>query len=118
MPLSRYLKGTTYIVTTGLVDSSFQLDKVLGHVYQGPQHGASLPFYACKAGATDYFTSLDSACEGQRILGKNGYGYSQPVDGLNLVGIYRCRTADGHFVSTQPDCEGQKVDKFLGYVLP
>jgi hypothetical protein len=37
---------------------------------------------------------------------------------LNLVGIYRCRSADGHFVSTQPDCEGQKVDRFLGYVLP
>jgi hypothetical protein len=118
LPLSRYLKGTTYIVTTGRVDPGFQLDKILGHVYTGPQHGASVPFYACKAGTTDYFTSLDPACEGGLILGKNGYGYPQPVDGLNLVAIYRCTTSSSHFVSTDPKCEGQKLDEFLGYILP
>ena len=118
LPLRRYLKGTTYVVTTGWVDSRFNLDKVLGNIYQNPQQGATLPFYACKAGATDFFVSLDSACEGQRILGKNGYGYSQPVEGLNLTGIYRCRTAESHFVSSDPNCEGQTMDEFLGYILP
>lgn len=118
MTLYRYIRGTTYIVTTGPVDAGFQMNAVLGHLYQGPQQGATLPFYACKAGTKDYFVSVDSACDGQRILGKNGYGYSQPVNGLNLVGIYRCSTADGHFVSKDANCEGHKMDTFLGYVLP
>ena len=45
----------------------------------------------------DYFVSLDSACEGARILGMNGYGYSGPVAGLDLVALYRCSTSHGSF---------------------
>jgi hypothetical protein len=66
----------------------------------------------------DYFVSLDSACEGARILGMNGYGYPGPVAGLNLVALYRCSTGQDHFVSTDPKCEGQSNQGLLGYVLP
>jgi hypothetical protein len=66
----------------------------------------------------DYFVSLDSACEGARILGMNGYGYSGPVAGLNLVALYRCKTSTDHFVSTDPKCEGASTQELLGYVLP
>ena len=66
----------------------------------------------------DYFVSLDIGCEGQRILGKNGYGYSQPVSGLKLVALYRCSTGQDHFVSKDPKCEGKTTDELLGYVVP
>jgi hypothetical protein len=118
--LKRYFNQTTHEVTTGWVDpnGSFSLESTLGHLYQGPQSGATVPFYGCKGGSTDYFVSLDSACEGSRILGVNGYAYARSVAGLNLIGLYRCSTGHDHFVSADPKCEGQSVQELLGYVLP
>lgn len=119
-PLKRYFNQTTHEVTTGWVDPNggFSLQSTLGQLYQSHQQGASVAFYGCKSGSTDYFISLDSGCEGTRILGINGYGYPQPVAGRNLVALYRCRTNNDHFVSTDPKCEGQSTDALLGYVLP
>ena len=118
--LSQYFNGTVHQATTGWVspDGGFQLQGVLGHLFVNPLHGATVPFYGCKGGQTDYFVSLDIGCEGQRILGTNGYGFSQPVPALNLVALYRCRTGSDHFVSTDPKCEGQATDQLLGYIAP
>ena len=120
IPLDQYFNGSIHEVTTGWVSTNggFQLQEHLGHLYANPLHGATVPFYGCKRGQTDYFVSLDIGCEGQRILGKNGYGYSQPVSGLNLIALYRCSTRYDHFVSKDPKCEGQTTDEFLGYVVP
>jgi hypothetical protein len=120
LPLNRYFNKSVHEVTTGPVspDAGFQLEELLGHLYAGPSHGADLPFYACKGGRSDYFVSLDINCEAQRALGKNGYGFSQPVAGLNLVALYRCSSAHDHFASKDPKCEGQTTDKLLGYVAP
>jgi hypothetical protein len=52
------------------------------------------------------------------MLGKNGYGYAQPIAGLNLIALYRCNTSQDHFVSQDSKCEGQTVDGILGYVAP
>jgi hypothetical protein len=118
--LNRYFNQTTYEVTTGWVDpnAGFSLQSTLGHLYQSPQQGATVPLYSCKLGSIDYFISRDSACERYRILGTVGYGYSGPVAGLNLVPLYRCKTGDHHFVSTDPNCEGQQANELLGYALP
>ena len=118
--LNRYFNQTAHEVTTGWVDpqGGFSLQSTLGHVYQSPQQGATVPLYNCKSGSMDYFVSLDSACEGARILGMNGYAYSQPVAGLDLVALHRCNTGHDHFVSTDPKCEGQAEDELLGYALP
>jgi hypothetical protein len=118
--LNRYFNQTAHEVTTGWIDpkAGFSLQSTLGHLYQSPQQGATVPFYACKSGALDYFVSLDSACEGARILGTNGYAYSAQVASLNLVALYRCSTGHDHFVSTDPKCEGQSTQQLLGYVLP
>lgn len=119
VPLNRYFNGTVHEVTTGWIspDSGFQLEGVVGHLYRNEFHGL-VPFYACKAERTDYFVSLDLACEGQRILGTEGYAYREPVSGLNLVAAYRCNTGRDHFVSNDPKCEGQKTDLLLGYIVP
>lgn len=118
--LNRYFNQTVHEVTTGWVDpkGNFSLQSTLGHLYQSPQQGATVPFYGCKNGSMDYFVSLDSACEGALILGTNGYAYSHPVAGLNLVALYRCGSGHDHFVSIDPKCEGQATEELLGYVLP
>lgn len=117
---NRYFNQTTHEVTTGWLDPNggFSLQSTLGRLYQSPQQGATVPFYGCKSGSTDYFVSLDSACEGARLLGVNGYGYSGPMAGLDLVALYRCKTSTDHFVSTDPKCEGSATQELLGYVLP
>ena len=120
LALNRYFNQTLHEVTTGWVDPNgrFSLQFTLGHLYQSPQQGATVPFYGCKNGSMDYFVSLDSACEGSRIIGTNGYAYSRPVAGLNLVALYRCGSGHDRFVSTDPKCEGQTAQELLGYVLP
>jgi hypothetical protein len=120
LPFQRYFNGTVHEVTTGWVSPSanFRKESLLGHLYESPQQGATVPFYGCKNGDRDYFVSTDSACEGHRILGKNGYGYAQPVAGLNLLAVYRCSTSNDHFVSPDAKCEGQTVDGILGYIVP
>jgi hypothetical protein len=118
--LNQYFNQTTYEVTTGWIDpkGNFSLQLSLGHLYPSPQQGATTPLYNCKLGTVDYFVSGDNACEGARILGTVGYGYSQPVAGLKLVPIYRCATGSGHLVSRNPSCQGQQASKLLGYILP
>jgi hypothetical protein len=120
LPLNRYFNGTVHWVTTGWVSplGNFKLQSLLGHLYQGPDQGATVPFYACKRGNRDFFVSLDSACEGQRILGRNGFAYSKPNPTLNLIALYRCSTGSDHFVSGDSSCEGATTDELLGYVLP
>jgi hypothetical protein len=120
MALKRYANSTTHEVTTGWVtpEGDFTMQMTLGHLYESPQQGATVPFYGCKRGSTDYFVSLDEGCEGARMLGKNGYGYAHSVAGLNLVPLFRCSTKTDHFVSTDAKCEGQTTDQLLGYAMP
>ena len=117
---NRYFNGLVHEVTTGWTspNAGFQWQELLGHLYANPLSGATVPFYGCKGGGADYFVSLDVGCEGQRMLGKDGYGYSQPVPGLNLIALYRCKSGQDHFVSKDPKCEGQTTGQLLGYVLP
>jgi hypothetical protein len=118
--LNSYFNNKVHEVTTGWVDPSggFLLQSTIGHLYEAPQNGATVPFYGCKSGSTDYFVSLDNECEGTRILGLNGYGYSQPVAGLSLVPLYRCFSGHDHFISRDSSCAGATTEELLGYALP
>jgi hypothetical protein len=120
MPFQQYFNGKVHEATTGWVNTSagFLQGSLLGHLYESPQQGATVPFYGCKNGDQDYFVSTDSACEGYRVLGTNGYGYAQPIAGLNLIAVYRCKTRQDHFVSQDSKCEGQTMDELLGYIVP
>jgi hypothetical protein len=116
--LNRYFNGTTHEVTTGWIDphGGFSLQTTVGHLYESPQQGATIPFYNCKRGSTDYFVSTDLACAGTRILGVNGYGFSAPASGR--VGLYVCSTGTDHFVSNDSGCEGKGAGQLFGYALP
>ena len=80
--------------------------------------GATVGFYSCKSGSSDYFVSLDAACDDHQVLGINGYGYGKPVAGLNLVALYRCNTSTDDFVSNDASCESRATGRLLGYALP
>jgi hypothetical protein len=121
LALNLYANKSVREVTTGWIDPNggFTLQSTLGHLYEGPQQGATLVFYGCKNGSTDYFVSTDSGCEGQRVLGIDGYGYAQQQVGLSLIPLYRCASGHDHFVSTDATCDGQDATaRFLGYALP
>jgi hypothetical protein len=121
LTLSRYINDSTYETTTGWTDpdGSFVLDTTLGHLYGAPKSGATQAIYACKAGSKGYFASLDSACEGQRILGLEGYGFTKPPSGVATVALYRCTsTKYGSFLSQDAACEGNGAGTLLAYALP
>jgi hypothetical protein len=120
LALNVYFNNKVHEVTTGWIDPNggFILQSTIGHLYESPQNGATVPFYGCKSGSVDYFISLDSSCEGARILGLNGYGYSQPLAGASLIPLYRCYTGQDHFVSRDSSCNGATVEELLGYSLP
>lgn len=121
LPLNRYSNLVTYEVTTGWTDpaAGFKLDLLLGHLYESPQNGATVPFYGCKSGTTDYFVSLDNECEGQYVVGLEGFGYAKPVAGMELVPLYRCNTGGAAtFVSKQANCEFRGQGTLLGYAQP
>lgn len=118
--LNRYSTGTVHEVTTGWIDPNggFNLEESLGHLQANPSEGANVPWYGCKVGTSNYFISLDVACEGALVLGKVGYGYAQEDAAQKRIPLYRCSTAKDHFVSKDPNCEGQKTDMLLGYAAP
>ncbi len=120
LPFTLYYNGTQHETTSGWIspDGGFRPQLTLGHIYANPLQGATVPLYGCKGGQTEYFVSLDPACEGQRILGKDGYVYAKPVSGMSLVPIYRCSSGKDHFVSTSSSCGGKSMDEFLGYLAP
>jgi hypothetical protein len=120
LPLYRYFNGTVHQVTTGWADPSggFHLDTTLGHLFQSPQQGATVPFYGCKSGSSDYFVTLDGTCQGGHLQGLNGYGYSAQAAGTNLVPLYSCTKGQDNFLSQDSKCEGATSQGLLGYVLP
>ncbi len=119
--LNRFANSSTHEATTGWIDPSggFKIQSILGHIYGNPQQGADRAFYGCKGGSIDYFVSTDNSCAGQRLLGLDGYGYSQPQPGQNLVPLYSCSTGHDHFLSQDPKCEGKAdAGELIGYALP
>lgn len=117
--LKRYRNAKTYEVTTGWADPvKFFPERTLGHLYTTPQNGAKQTFYGCKQDELVYFISLDSGCEGQRLLGLDGFGYATEPKGVSTVALYTCRsTRYGRFVSKDSKCEGNGEGTLLGYAL-
>jgi hypothetical protein len=121
LALKLYGNKSVREATTGWIDPAggFKVQSTLGSLYEGPQNGATLAFYGCKNGSTDYFVSTDSACEGARILGLDGYGYATAQSGPPLAPLYRCWSGHDHFVSNSAGCDGEDSSPvFLGYAVP
>jgi hypothetical protein len=120
LAFKRYVNDKTYVITSGWIDAvKFFPDKTLGHLYTVPQKEANQPIYTCKRDSVGYFVSLDVGCDGQRILGINGYGYAQKPTGISTAALYSCTsTSYGEFLSNDPACEGKGAGKLFAYALP
>lgn len=120
LPLSVYSNNSTEVVTTGWVDphGGFRLQSTLGYLYESPRDGATTAFYACKAGTQDYFISTDPYCQGHRIIGLEGYGYSNPRSNQALSPLYSCSTGAIDFASTSATCNQALNPSLLGYIIP
>ncbi|MFO0602814.1 MAG: DUF5722 domain-containing protein [Polyangiales bacterium] len=82
-------------------------------LWRDPQPGTH-PLYECLVGQHTMLTP-DVGCEGQHPMGPVGYIHDAPA--ADTAALYRCyipSTGD-HFVSTDPACEGQRMEQRLGY---
>jgi hypothetical protein len=117
-PLTRYYNPTTGDHGTGVlsVPAGYHFEYQLGTLLKTPPTNG-VPLYGCMIG-TDEFTSTDSNCEGQTVLGPLGWAYGNPPSGVPVNAMYRCRvTGTGeHFDSVDSNCEGQTVEFLFGYL--
>lgn len=104
-------------VTTGYIATTcgYHYESTLGYLSMKPVSGTK-PLYGCIAG-TDHFMSTSATCEGQRVLGIEGWVYTTQV--ASSAPIYRCKVTDvmDHFVSKSSSCEEQTVEYLLGYII-
>ncbi|WSA12883.1 S8 family peptidase [Micromonospora sp. NBC_01813] len=111
----RFWNGRDHISSTATSIAGYQREGSLGSVRNSPEAGTR-PLYQCLVSGWDYMTSLDSNCEGQRVIGLIGYAYTAPPAGSHYT-LRRCRMSSGdHFDSTTSNCEGQIVEGLLGYL--
>jgi hypothetical protein len=103
---------TTHWVTTGPLPAGWLFEFTLGYALTR-EGGDRAPFFSCLAGTADGFVSLSAGCEGQRVVGRDGFLYTAP--GPDTTALYRCNTGHDHFVSADAACEGLKVEARLGY---
>ena len=74
--------------------------------------------YECRVGGPNgdhTLISTSANCENQFNMGPMGYVYKTQVAGTSP--IYRCyiATTGDHFISSDPNCEGQKKESLIGY---
>lgn len=74
--------------------------------------------YECRVGGPNgdhTLISTSANCENQFNMGPMGYVYKTQVAGTSP--IYRCyiATTGDHFISSDPNCEGQKEGSLIGY---
>jgi hypothetical protein len=111
--LNRY-NGGKHWVTTGSVPGGYGLEGTLGYLVTGG--AGTSPLYGCADGSNQ-FLSLDRSCEGQTLLGLEGWIYGGAPASVASDALYRCRTASDHFAALDPGCEGQVTEGRLGYTL-
>jgi hypothetical protein len=73
--------------------------------------------FECLVGEHTLLTR-DAGCEGLHPMGPVGWAWLEQRSGS--APLYRCSIGAGsdHFVSKEPDCEGQTTEELLGWVLP
>lgn len=109
--------------------NGWRLDGTIGFVSSTAFEG-SRPIYVCgvnpgrNAPVVDYFTSVDSNCEGHFVQPDLGpfIGFVAAYQMPGTVPLYRCDTPGHfyHFDTTSPTCEGHPGsvrEAVLGYVF-
>ena len=116
--MERGYNGRGHWITTRQMPDGFKVE-TYWKILREKKKGTFLVF-ECRVGGvrgSHTMISKDYKCEGQFNMGPMGYVYDSNVEGS--VGIYRCLVIGNgdHFVSSDKNCEGNKVDMFIGYVM-
>lgn len=116
VPLVRGYNGKKHWVTSRQFPSSVKVEQTW-HILREQAPNTQL-VYECRVGGPNGDHTLISTlanCENQFNMGPMGYVYKTQVAGTSP--IYRCyiATTGDHFISSDPNCEGQKEESLIGY---
>lgn len=105
-----YHAGRGHWASSRLLPSGFVAENNW-RLFREPTAG-TVPLYECQVGAHNLLTK-DAGCEGLRALGPVGYVRTAP----GTTPIYRCYLPGNgdHFISPDPNCEGQRTEQLLDY---
>lgn len=116
VPLMRGYNGKKHWVTSRQFPSGVKVEQTW-HILREQAPNTQL-VYECRVGGPNGDHTLISTfanCENQFNMGPMGYVYKTHVAGTSP--IYRCyiATTGDHFISSDPNCEGQKEESLIGY---
>lgn len=116
VPLMRGYNGKKHWVTSRQFPSGVKVEQTW-HILREQAPNTQL-VYECRVGGPNGDHTLISTfanCENQFNMGPMGYVYKTQVAGTSP--IYRCyiATTGDHFISSDPNCEGQKERSLIGY---
>ena len=116
VPLMRGYNGKKHWVTSRQFPSGAKVEQTW-HILREQAPNTQL-VYECRVGGPNGDHTLISTfanCENQFNMGPMGYVYKTQVAGTSP--IYRCyiATTGDHFISSDPNCEGQKEESLIGY---
>lgn len=117
--VTRYNKGGDRRTSTTTVAAGYQPEGAFGMLPQVSQPG-TIALYACEING-EGFTSTSEICENRTVLGRIGFIYTSPPQGLPSVAMYRCLNSSGteHFDSLDATCGGapNRMERRLGYLV-
>jgi hypothetical protein len=98
------------------VPAQYRPDLSLGIISLTQQPG-TVALMACRSD-TDTFLSTQADCEGKEVLETTGWLWPSPPGAQESQQLLRCRTASSGelFETVDPTCEGEFLDKPLGFV--
>lgn len=116
VPLMRGYNGKKHWVTSRQFPSGVKVEQTW-HILREQAPNTQL-VYECRVGGPNgdhTLISTSANCENQFNMGPMGYVYKTQVAGTSP--IYRCyiATTGDHFISSDPNCEGQKEGSLIGY---
>ena len=116
VPLMRGYNGKKHWVTSRQFPSGVKVEQTW-HILREQAPNTQL-VYECRVGGPNgdhTLISTSANCENQFNMGPMGYVYKTQVAGTSP--IYRCyiATTGDHFISSDPNCEGQKDESLIGY---
>ncbi|MEU4806172.1 LamG-like jellyroll fold domain-containing protein [Actinosynnema sp. NPDC023587] len=109
--------GAAHVTTLGGAPRGYHFEAPLG--FPAPRGAAGTRvLHSCLVGE-DEFTSVDAACEGERVVGELGTVYATAPADVPTLTLHRCSvtTTGERFVSPHADCEGQRTVSVLGHSL-
>lgn len=109
--------GGEHQSATKEMPGSHRPEGVLGVVAMTTEPG-TVPLVSCR-NDTDTFLSVQSDCEGKLVTGPVGSLWSAAPPNAPSHALLRCRATGSEelFESMDPGCEGQALDRALGFVL-